>query len=83
MAVIAWECSSQGKLFLGPDMAEPAANIHPESGLDPVAPEFKYASSFHSLLGLAKVLKEGEVNNFSLSYRDAAKASYIIHCFDF
>lgn len=41
MAVIAWECSSQGKLFLGPDMAElTAANVHPESGLNPVAPEF-------------------------------------------
>lgn len=45
MAVIAWECSSQGKLFLGPVMAEPrAANAHPESGLGPVAWELKNAS---------------------------------------
>lgn len=49
MAVIAWECSSQGKLFLGPDMAElTAANVHPESGLNLVAPEFKNASFFFS-----------------------------------
>lgn len=42
MAVIAWECSSQGKLFLGPDTAElTAANVHPESGLGPVALELK------------------------------------------
>lgn len=62
MAVIAWECSSQGKLFLGPDMAElTAANVHPESGLNLVAPEFKmplffFLPPFHSLPGLAKVL---------------------------
>lgn len=42
MAVIAWECSSQGKLFLGPETAEPmAANVYPESGRGPVAREFK------------------------------------------
>lgn len=44
-ATIAWECSSQGKLFLGPDTAElTAANVRPESGQHPVAPEFKNAS---------------------------------------
>lgn len=38
MAVIAWECSSQGRLFLGPDTAElTAANVHPDSGLNSVA----------------------------------------------
>lgn len=38
MAATAWECSSQGKLFLGPDMAEPtAANVHPEPGPGSVA----------------------------------------------
>ena len=46
MAMIAWECSSQGKLFLGPDMAElTAANVHLESGLNPVAPELKKKKS--------------------------------------
>lgn len=85
MAVIAWECSSQGKLFLGPDMAElTAANVHPESGPNPVAPEFKNASffpppPFHSLPGWAKVLKEEEVNNFSSSYQHVAKPSYTFH----
>lgn len=81
MAVIAWECSSQGKLFLGPDMAElTAANVHPESGLNPVAPDFKNAffppPPFHSLLGLANLLKEEEVSNFSFSYQHVAKPSY-------
>lgn len=71
---------SQGKLFLGPDMAElTAANVHPESGLKPVAPEFKNAFfffPFHILPGLAKVPKEEEVNNFSSSYQRVAKPSY-------
>lgn len=77
LAMIAWECSSQGKLFLGPDMAElTAANVHPETGLDPVALEFKNASfPFLSPPGLAKVLKEGEVNSFSSSYQYGAKPS--------
>ena len=86
MAMIAWECSSQGKLFLGPNIAElTAANVHPESGLDPVAPEFKNAffppSPFHTLPGLAKFLKEEEVNNFSSSYQHVAKPSYTFHSF--
>lgn len=66
MAVIAWECSSQQKLFLGPGMAElTAVNVHPESGPGPVAWDLKNASSFpfHSLLGLAQFLNDGEVNN--------------------
>lgn len=46
MAMMTWECSSQGKLFLGPDMAQlTTANVHPESSLDPVAPEYKNAPS--------------------------------------
>lgn len=82
MAVIAWECSSQGRLFLGPGMAElTAVHVHPESGLGPVARELKNASSFpfHNLLGLAQFLKDGEVNNFSFSYHYVAKPSYVFH----
>ena len=38
MATIAWECSSRGKLFRGPDTAElTAANAHPGAGLHPAA----------------------------------------------
>lgn len=41
VAAAAGECFSQGKLCLGPDMAEPtAANVHPEPGPGSVA-EFK------------------------------------------
>lgn len=82
MAMIAWECSSQGKLFLGPDMAKlTAANVHLESGLNPVAPELKKNASFFlfSLPASAKILKEGEVNNFSSSDQYAAKVSYTFH----
>lgn len=81
MAVIAWECSSQGKLFLGPVMAEPrAANAHPESGLGPVAWELKMPLLFlPSLPGLAQLLKERQVNNFSSSYQYVAESSCIFH----
>lgn len=75
MAVIAWECSSQGKLFLGPDMAElTAANVHPESGLHPVAPEFKNAF-FSQFTRLSKSSYGGEDKYFSSSQQYAAKAS--------
>lgn len=49
MAATAWECSSQGKLFLGPDMAEPkAANVH--QNLAPVQlPELKKKKSPQSI----------------------------------
>lgn len=56
-AMIAWECSSQGKLCLGPDMAQlTVANAHSESHLAPEALEFKHALPFR-LLGLAKASK--------------------------
>lgn len=46
MAVRVWECSSQGKLFLGPDVAElTAAKVLPETRLNLVAPKFKNPSS--------------------------------------
>lgn len=57
MAMIAWECSSQGRLCLGPDMAKiTVANAHPESHLAPEALEFKLPLPFR-LLGLAKASK--------------------------
>lgn len=57
MAMIAWECSSQGRLCLDPDMAKlTVANAHPESHLAPEALEFKLPLPFR-LLGLAKASK--------------------------
>lgn len=56
MAMIAWECSSQGKLCLGPLAKLTVANAHPESHLAPEALEFKHALPFR-LLGLAKASK--------------------------
>lgn len=84
VAATAGERSSQGKLCLGPDMAErAAANVHPEPGPGSVARDKKKkkASSFpaHSPPGLARVLKEGEVNHFSSSYQYVAKPSCIFH----
>lgn len=55
MPLIAWECSSQGKMCLGPDMAKlPAANVHPESGSR--GAWVQKCSSF-SLVGLEKAFK--------------------------
>lgn len=63
MAVIAWECSRQGKLCLGPDMAQlKAANVHPEASSG--GPELKNALLF-SLRSLANASEE-EVNTFHL-----------------
>lgn len=65
MAVVAWECSSQGKLGLGPDTAKlTAAHVHLESGLVPEALEFKHAPPF-SLLG-SKASKRKVVNTCHL-----------------
>jgi hypothetical protein len=58
MTVIAWEGSSQGKLFLGPSTAElTAANVHPGSALDPVTLEFKTDSFQSSRLSFSSLYK--------------------------
>lgn len=82
-AVIAWERSSQGKLLLGPDMAElTAANVHPESGLNPVTLEFKNTSfSFSVYQSQKKFLRRVEVNNFLSSWPICCKSKlYFSFC---